>query len=137
MADSPFPFRMRKIGAERDAPAAPAKRRKSAHFQKKIAIFLAELRGFAPIMNFQAWYNCMLRQGRWIEQPRVGDYFLQLAEIFLAEFASPKLAQRLHPKKRKPHFLFEIWLDRRRDGDASFCIRAQRIFDPGNVWQIK
>ena len=58
-------------------------------------------------------------------------------KIFLAEFASPEFVKRLQPKKREPHFLFEKRFDRRRNRDASFCVRAQRLFDPGNVWQIE
>src|SRR5438270_6808833 len=37
--DSFLPFRVRQIGTERNAAAAPAKRRKSTDFQKQIAIF--------------------------------------------------------------------------------------------------
>src|ERR1051326_710778 len=127
---------MREICAERDTAAAPAERRESAHFQKKIAIFLTESRCFAPVMNLQAWYDRVLRQRRWIKQPRVRNHFLQLNKIFLAQLASPKLAQWMHPKKREPHFLLEIWLDRRRDADVAFSVGSQRFLDPGNVRQI-
>ena len=52
---------------ERDTPAAPAQRGKTAHFQKKVAIFLAELRGLAPVVNFQTWNHSVLGQRSWIE----------------------------------------------------------------------
>src|SRR5436309_6624742 len=74
--DSLFPFRMRQIGTESDTATTPSKRRKSAHLQKKIAIFLAKFRGLAPVMNLQARYDRMLWQGRRIEEPRIGDHFL-------------------------------------------------------------
>jgi hypothetical protein len=64
------------IGAERDAPAAPAERRKSAYLQKKFSIFLAEPGGFPPIVNLQAWNNRVLRQWCRIKEPGVGDDLL-------------------------------------------------------------
>src|SRR6266566_6533801 len=112
MVDPALPFRVRQIGTERDATATPAEGRKSADLQKKISIFLAELGGFAPIVNFQARNDRMLRQGGRVEQPGVWNHFLQSDEIFLAQLASPKFPQRLHPKEREPHFFFEIRLDR-------------------------
>src|SRR5437588_6887371 len=39
--DSFFPVSVSKVGAERNSPASPTERRESAHFEKKIAIFLA------------------------------------------------------------------------------------------------
>src|SRR5881396_1770879 len=82
MLEASFPFGVRQIAPERDAAAAPAERRKTAYFQKKLAIFLAELRSLAPVVNFQPGNNCMLRQRHGIEQPRVGDHFLEFDEIF-------------------------------------------------------
>src|SRR5882724_8481272 len=111
---------MGQIAPERNTAAAPAKGRKSAHFQQKVAIFLAKLHGLTPIVDLQARNNRVLRQGGWIKQPRVGNDFLELDEIFLAQFASPKFAQWLKPKKREPHFLFEIRFDPRRNRDVSF-----------------
>src|SRR5438132_7242747 len=101
MLDPFLPFGVRQIASERDAAAAPAERRKSAYLQQKLAIYLAEFRSLAPVVNLQSWDDCMLRQRRWVKQPRVGNNLLQLDEIFLAQFASPKFAKRLHPKKRK------------------------------------
>src|SRR5436190_3002588 len=128
---------MGQIASECDAAAAPAERRKSAHFQQKVAIFLAKLRGLAPIVDLQARNNRVLRQRGWIKQPRVGNDVLELNEIFFAQFASPKFAQWLKPKKREPHFLLQIRFDRRRNRDASVRICAQRLFDVGNIWQIE
>src|SRR6266536_5154934 len=122
--DPLLPFSVRKIASECNAAAAPAERRKSAHFQQKVPIFLTELGGFAPIVNLQSGNHRVLRQRRWVQQPRVGDHFLQLDKIFVAQFASPKFSKRLKPKKREPHFLFEIWFDRRRNGDLALCVCA-------------
>src|SRR5262249_31123189 len=127
----------RRADPRANAATPPAKGSNSAHFQKKFAIFLAELRALPPVVNLQPWYDCVLWQGRRIEQPRVGNHFLQLAEILLAQFASPKLAQRLHPKKCEPHFLLQVRLDRRSNGDLAFGIGSQRILDSRNVWQIE
>src|SRR5206468_8485164 len=74
--DSLFPLCMRQIAPKRDATAAPAERRESADFQKKIAIFLAELRSLAPVVNFQSRNNGVLREGSWIEKPGVRNHFL-------------------------------------------------------------
>ena len=79
----------------------------------------------------------MLRQRRRIEQPRAGNRLPKFKEILVPQFAPPKLAKRMHPEKCEPHFLLQIWLDRRPDRDAAVCIRAERIFDPGDIWQIE
>ena len=128
---------MCEIASQCDATAAPTKRREAAYFQKKIAVFLAELGRFMPIVNFKARDHGVLRQRRRIEQPGVGDYLLKLDEIFFAKLAPPKFAQRLHPKKCEPHFFLEIRFDRRSDCDATFCISSQEIVDLRNVWQIE
>src|SRR6266404_3965706 len=87
--DSLFPFGVREIGAERNSETAPAERREPAHFQKKIALFLTELRRLAPIVNLQTRDDRVLRQRRWIEHPRVRNDFLKLEKIFLAKLAPP------------------------------------------------
>src|SRR5258708_336753 len=69
IVDPFFPFGGGEIGPERNSTPAPAERRESAHFQKEIAIFLAELRCFPPIVNFQTRNNCVLRQRGRIEYP--------------------------------------------------------------------
>ena len=74
--DSFFPIGMRQVAPQCDAAASPAKRGKTAHFQKKLAILLAKFCSLAPIMNFQTWNDCMLGQGSWIQQPGIGNYFL-------------------------------------------------------------
>src|SRR5215469_14775875 len=79
----------------------------------------------------------MLGQRSWIQQPGVGNDFLQLGEIFFTEFASPKFAQRLKPEQREPHFLLEIGFDGRRDSDSAFCICTEHLFNAGNIWQIE
>src|SRR5262249_17863752 len=71
-----FPFGVRQIAAERDPATAPPERRNSAHFYEKVAIFLAELRSLAPVVDLQSWNDCVLGQGSWIEQPGVGNHFL-------------------------------------------------------------
>ena len=74
--DSLFPVRVRKVASERDPPAAPAQGREAAHFQKKLAIFLAEFRGLVPVVNFQSRNYGVLGQGSWIKQPRIRNYVL-------------------------------------------------------------
>src|SRR5215831_8838649 len=88
--DSFFPFAVRQIAPERDSAAAPAERRESADFQKKVAIFLAEFGSLTPVVNFQSRNHGMLGQWGWIKQPGVGNHFLELDEILVAQFASPK-----------------------------------------------
>src|SRR5207237_4178733 len=58
--DPLFPFGVREIGPERGSPTGPAERGKAAHFQKEIALFLAELCRFAPVVNFQTRNHRML-----------------------------------------------------------------------------
>ena len=74
--DAFFPFGVRQVAPERDAAAAPAKRGETAHFQEKIAIFLAKFRSLAPVVNFQTRNDCVLGKGSWIKEPGVGNYFL-------------------------------------------------------------
>ena len=74
--DAFFPFGVRQVAPERDSAAAPAKWGETANFQEKIAVFLAEFRSLAPVVNFQTWNDCMLGQGSRIEQPGIGNYFL-------------------------------------------------------------
>ena len=76
VVDPSFPFRVWKIGPERDSAAAPTERRKTAYLQKKISISLAEFGRFAPIVNSQPWDDRMLWQWRGIEQPGVGNDLL-------------------------------------------------------------
>src|SRR6266480_2715156 len=76
MVDPALPLSVWQISAERNPAAAPAEWRKSANFQKKFSIFLAEPGGFSPIVNLQAWNNRVLRQWCRIKQPGVGDDLL-------------------------------------------------------------
>ena len=79
----------------------------------------------------------MLRQRCRIEWPRVGNYFLQFQEILLPQFASPELAEGTHPKKRKPHFLLEVRLERRRDPDRPISCRVHQFGNTGEIWKIE
>src|SRR4051812_43671391 len=82
--DKPLPLRARQILTDRNPAAPPAKRREAADLEQQLAILLAQLSGFTPLVNFEPRNDCMLRQRGWIEQPCVWNYFLQAAEIFVA-----------------------------------------------------
>src|SRR2546423_2117045 len=88
-------------------------------------------------MDLETRNDGVLRQWCWIEHPRVGDHFLKLEKIFLAQLTPPKFVQRFQPEKREPHFLFQERFDRRRDRDSTFRARPQQIVDLWNVWQIE
>src|SRR5437899_12590682 len=92
MVNSLFPFGVGQIAAERDTAAAPAKRRKAAHFQKKLAIFLAELRGLASILDFKTRNHRMLPQWRPVEQPPVANHLPKFNERLGRQFAPSTLA---------------------------------------------
>ena len=74
--NSLLPFGVRQIAPERNPATAPAERRKAAHFQEQLPIFLTELRGLAPILNFKARDDGVLWQWRRIKQPGVGNRLL-------------------------------------------------------------
>ena len=93
--------------------------------------------GLAPVLNLQPRNDCVLRQRRGIEEPTVGNDLLKFQKIFLAQLAPPEFAQRLHPEKREPHFLFEVRFNRRRDFDFFFGNGAQSLVDVRNIWQIE
>jgi hypothetical protein len=86
---------------------------KAADFQDKLALFLTEFSELMPILDVEAGDDGVLRQWRGIEDPSVGNVFLQLEKVTFAELLSPEFPQRSQPEQGKPHFLLEERFQRR------------------------
>src|SRR5256714_10607605 len=132
-----FPFDLRHIGADDNSATPPPQRRKAAHLNEKVPLFLAEFAGLAPILDLETRNDRVLRHGRWIERPAVGNDFLQFQKIFFAEFAPPEFPERLHPEKREPHLFLEERFDWRRDFQRTGPQSVEKRRDTRQIWEIK
>ncbi len=69
-------------------------------------------------MDFQPGQNGVGGQRGGIGQPGVGDGFLQLEEVPLAQFPPPKFPQGTQPEEGKPEFFFQKRFEGWSDADA-------------------
>ena len=72
-----FPFVLGMIRSDHDASRAPRLFGKPTDFENEIPLLLTESADFSPGVGLEAWQNGMAGQGSGIEEPRVGDGFLQ------------------------------------------------------------
>src|SRR5690606_22921087 len=87
-----------KILAKNHTAAAPGFVGKTADLQDQIAVSLAEIREFHPVMNLQAWQHRVVRQRSRIHDPRIRKHVAQSLPMIAAKFPPPEVAQRLHPE---------------------------------------
>src|SRR4028118_1218983 len=95
------------------------------------------MRKLRPTIDLQSRNRGVLRQRRRIEDPCVGDVFLQLEKMAFTEFPAPEFAQWPHPEKSEPELLLEIGFDRRSDVNLAIGGGTEELLDAGKIRQVK
>ena len=66
-------------------------------------------------MRFEFRQHRVAGQGSRIDEPGVGNRFLQGQKGALAHFPAPEILERLEPKEREPELFLQGWFEGRGD----------------------